>query len=87
MITHSSLSHVHNDSHEEEHHPHFLGTKEKKHLHAQDIAQQKISFCIPRCSACKNEMQFEEGEVIYGERWYHSLCWKNIEEVIELVSH
>lgn len=86
MITHGSLSHIHNDS-EEEHHPHFLGPIEKKHLHEQEIAQKKISFCIPRCSACKNEMQFTEGEVIYGERWYHSSCWKDIEEVIELVSH
>ena len=85
MITHSSLSHIHNDPHEEEHHPHFFGTKEKN-IDVQNTAQQKISFCIPRCSACKNEMQFTEGEIIYGERWYHSSCWKNIEEVIELVS-
>jgi len=87
MITNSSLSHIHNDSHEEEHHPRLLGTKEKNHLHIQGMVQQKISFCVPRCSACKNEMQFTEGEVIYGERWYHSSCWKDIEEVIELVSH
>ena len=87
MTTYGSLSHVHNDSHKEEHHSHFLGTKEKKYLHTQEIARQKISFCIPRCSACKNEMQFTEGEVIYGERWYHSSCWKDIEEVIELISH
>ncbi|MGI0006881.1 MAG: hypothetical protein ACREAR_02650 [Nitrosotalea sp.] len=86
MITNGSLSHVHNDS-EEEHHPRFLGTREKKHLHIQETVQQKVSFCIPRCVACKNEMQFAEGEIIYGERWYHSSCWKNIEEVIELVSH
>lgn len=87
MTIHGSLSQVHNDSFEEEHHPNFLGTKEKKHLHMQETAQQKIIFSIPRCSACKNEMQFTEGEVIYGERWYHSSCWKDIEEVIELVSH
>lgn len=88
MITHSSLSHVHDESHEEEeHHPNFLGTNEKQLLHAQEISQQKISFCIPRCSACKNEMKFAEGEVIYGEKWYHSSCWKDIEEVIEAISH
>lgn len=87
MTTHGSLSQIHNDSHEEEHHPNFLGIEEKKYLHMQETAQQKISFCIPRCSACKNEMQFTEGEVIYGERWYHSSCWKDIEQVIELVSH
>ncbi|WP_166289874.1 hypothetical protein [Candidatus Nitrosotalea sp. FS] len=85
MIRHSSLSHAHNDS-EEGHHPHFLGTNEKKHAHTQDIASQKASFCIPRCFACKNEMQFSAGEIIYGEKWYHRSCWKDIEAVIELVS-
>lgn len=85
MIRHSSLSHAHNDS-EEGHHPHFLGTKEKKHVHTQDIARQNVSFCVPRCFACKNEMQFSEGEIIYGEKWYHMSCWKDIEAVIELVS-
>ena len=81
MITHSSLSHVHNDS-GEDHHSHFL--KKKENLHIQEI---KMSFCIPKCFACKNEMQFAEGEIIHGEKWYHSSCWKDIEEVIELVTH
>lgn len=82
MITHSSLSHVHNDS-GEEHHSHFL--KKKENLHMQEIA--KMSFCIPKCFACKKEMRFAEGEIIHGERWFHSSCWKDIEEVIELVTH
>jgi hypothetical protein len=46
----------------------------------------KLHFLIPRCFACKGEMQFIEGDIIYGDKWYHHSCWKDTEK-IELVSH
>ncbi|HXU95607.1 MAG TPA: hypothetical protein VFP45_04135 [Candidatus Nitrosotalea sp.] len=31
---------------------------------------------IPNCTACGKEMQFVEGDIIYGEKWYHNGCLK-----------
>ena len=28
----------------------------------------------PLCSNCKREMQFKEGDMIFGEKWYHKGC-------------
>ena len=28
------------------------------------------------CSMCGRKMLFEEGDVIYGEKWYHNICAK-----------
>lgn len=47
---------------------------------------QKTNFLIPKCTACKDEMHFSEGDIIYGDKWYHSSCWKDTEK-IELASH
>lgn len=32
---------------------------------------------IPNCTACGKEMQFVEGDIIYGEKWYHNGCLKS----------
>jgi len=29
---------------------------------------------IPNCVACNKEIQFVEGDVIYGEKWHHNRC-------------
>ncbi len=29
------------------------------------------------CTNCGKEMEFVEGDVIYGENWYHGNCWKS----------
>ena len=76
--THHSFVHIQDDGpHEEEHSP------------KQEVLQtiQKINFCIPRCSACKYDMQFIEGDIIYGDKWYHNSCWKDIEKIMEFVPH
>lgn len=31
---------------------------------------------IPNCTTCGKEMQFVEGDIIYGEKWYHRGCLK-----------
>ncbi|GEM_PF-2690311 len=47
---------------------------------------KKIGFFLPTCSACRYEVKFSEGDVIYGDKWYHRACWKEIQTLAELVS-
>ena len=35
-----------------------------------------VMFVIPKCSLCHYEMHFKVGDIIYGDKWYHSLCWE-----------
>jgi hypothetical protein len=81
--THHSFVDLQNDSKEDG----FLGMEEPHSK--QEVPQsivQKSNFCVPRCSACKDEMLFAEGEVIYGDKWYHDSCWKEIEKIVEFVA-
>jgi hypothetical protein len=32
------------------------------------------------CTNCGKEMDFVEGDIIYGENWYHATCWKTKNE-------
>lgn len=34
---------------------------------------------IVSCHSCGMQMQFVENDVIFGEDWYHSKCWKDIQ--------
>jgi hypothetical protein len=87
--THHSFVHIQDDSHEKG--QHFLEIEVgKEHSSKQEVLQtitQKINFFIPKCSACKDEMQFAEGDVIYGDKWYHNSCWKDNEKITEFASH
>ena len=80
--THHSFVHLQNDSREDD----FLGMGET-HSKPKVVqsTMQKINFCVPRCSSCKDEMQFSEGDVIYGDKWYHDSCWKEIEKLAEFM--
>ena len=88
--THHSFVHIQDDSHEKGQ-THFLEIEAgKEHSSKQEVLQtmtQKINFFVPKCSACKDEMQFSEGDVIYGDKWYHNSCWKDIEKIMEFTSH
>ena len=82
MTTNPSFVQVHHDSQDAEQ-SHLDITGRKKHLLIEDDSQtivQKINFSIPRCSACKDEIQFSEGDIIYGYKWYHKSCWKDTEK-------
>jgi hypothetical protein len=35
-------------------------------------------FLIQTCSHCDKRMELVEGDVIYGDKWFHSFCWKII---------
>lgn len=43
--------------------------------------EQEINFLIPKCHACKDEVKFTEGDVIFGDKWYHKACWKESQEI------
>ena len=32
-------------------------------------------FLTQTCSYCDKKMQLGEGDVIYGDKWFHSFCW------------
>ncbi len=40
-------------------------------------AVQTCRFFVPKCTLCNEEMQFVEGDIIYGDKWYHDSCWDN----------
>ncbi len=80
-MQHSS-EHIHIGSKSEQ--DSCLIVEEKKNSFNQDNAQlvaQKVHFLVPRCFSCKEEMQFVEGDVIYGDKWYHHSCWADLEKV------
>ena len=87
--THHSFVHIQDDGPHEEGQNHFFEIGEEEHSPKQEVIQtiQKISFCIPRCSACKHDMQLTEGDVIYGDKWFHNSCWKDIEKIMEFTPH
>ncbi|CUR52262.1 protein of unknown function [Nitrosotalea devaniterrae] len=32
-------------------------------------------FHTPTCVACKKAIHFDTGDIINGNKWYHSTCW------------
>ena len=32
-------------------------------------------FLIQTCSHCNKKMELVEGDMIYGDKWFHKLCW------------
>ena len=35
-------------------------------------------FLMQTCSYCDKQMELVEGDVIYGDKWFHGSCWKLI---------
>ncbi len=63
--------------------------EKNSHLKSNDLQNntvQKNNFFPPTCSACKGKMQVSEGDVIYGDKWYHNSCWKEIQKMAEIIS-
>ncbi len=56
----------------------FAGQDSKQ----QVAASKKTSdYAISRvCAFCNSEIPLDAGDVIFGEQWYHSLCWEAIKE-------
>ena len=34
---------------------------------------------MPCCASCGKQMDLVEGDIIYGEHWYHGNCWKTVQ--------
>jgi hypothetical protein len=35
----------------------------------------QASLLIQRCSSCGRAMMLGEGDTLFGERWFHGVCW------------
>lgn len=42
------------------------------------------NYLVQTCSLCQGEIMLDVGDIIYGEKWYHSECWELIEEKVLL---
>lgn len=78
--TEHKFTHKHQDLEEEREKMLVMWTQNQS---SNQDEPQKIEpdFFIPKCDACKNEMHFAEGDVIYGDKWYHNSCWKEPEKI------
>jgi hypothetical protein len=78
--TRHSITHEHHTLEDE--HEKMLEMWTENQSSNQDLQKiEKTNFFIPKCYACKNDVQFSEGDVIYGDRWYHVGCWKESEKI------
>jgi hypothetical protein len=32
-------------------------------------------FLVQKCSSCGREMVLGEGDTLFGDKWFHGLCW------------
>ncbi len=37
---------------------------------------QVLMMPVPKCARCNDKVALVSGVVIYGDKWYHSSCWK-----------
>ena len=37
-------------------------------------------FLVQTCFHCDKKMELIEGDVIYGDKWFHGSCWKTIKK-------
>jgi hypothetical protein len=39
----------------------------------------QINFLMRKCAHCDVELALGAGDVLFGEKWYHSRCWQMIQ--------
>ena len=49
---------------------------------SQVIPQTFKPLCLT-CSLCNKEIGLIEGDVIFGEKWYHQICWQSLNSKVE----
>ncbi len=54
--------------------------QETKNPDVMGLKSHMISSNIIHCHICNKTMHFVEGDIIFGERWYHNDCWKLVKE-------
>ena len=53
-----------------------LGTHHPELFEMHSVLVASEHHMTPCCMSCGKEMEFVEGDIIYGEDWYHGNCWK-----------
>jgi hypothetical protein len=33
------------------------------------------SYLVQRCSSCGRTMSLGEGDTLFGDKWFHGVCW------------
>lgn len=79
--TRHSFTHEHHDLEDEHEKMLEMWTGNQSSNDGDPQKTEKTNFFIPKCYACNNKIQFSEGDVIYGDRWYHVGCWKEPEKI------
>lgn len=36
---------------------------------------KSASFLVQKCSSCGRTMVLGEGDTLFGDKWFHGLCW------------
>jgi hypothetical protein len=39
------------------------------------LQARATSFLTQKCSSCGREMTLGEGDTLFGDKWFHGLCW------------
>lgn len=43
-----------------------------------EFNSQMIFSIVVQCRMCGEPLQFADGDIIFGEKWYHNNCWKQV---------
>jgi hypothetical protein len=41
----------------------------------EGFARRPLGFLLQRCASCGRTMMLGDGDTLYGERWFHGVCW------------
>ncbi|HYR04543.1 MAG TPA: hypothetical protein VEO75_04065 [Nitrososphaerales archaeon] len=41
----------------------------------EGLVKGPMGFLVQKCSSCGRTMMLGEGDTLYGERWFHGVCW------------
>jgi len=39
------------------------------------LGKGPAGFLVQKCSSCGRTMMLGEGDTLFGERWFHGVCW------------
>ena len=38
--------------------------------------EETRKFVVQKCDTCNGAVELVAGDIIFGDKWYHSSCWK-----------
>ncbi len=46
---------------------------------SESMQMRNISkhFLVQTCSYCNDKFELAEGDVIFGDKWFHGICWRS----------